>query len=150
MSQSKLLERIRQDITAAQKGQDRQKLGALRLLVSEINYRQIDAKDELSDDRVIEVLRREAKKREEASEIYAKADDEPRLAQEKYELELIRSYLPAMMNEADIFAVVKKAKEETGKSGGVLIGEVMGRLKGKADGAVVARLVGQIEGNAGN
>ncbi len=64
-----------------------------------------------------------------------------RADQEKYELGIIKTYLPELMNEELITAEVEKIAAETDKRGGQLIGMVAGRLKGKADGSLIAKIV---------
>lgn len=131
-------------MTAAQKAGDSLLLGALRLIVSEMSYAKVDPRsDELSDEEVVKVLMKEAKKRKESMEIYEKAGAEDKFNQEKYELGVISSYLPEMMSEAQVEIEIDKVAKETGLLGGRLMGAVMGRLKGKAEGAVINRIVNE-------
>lgn len=126
----------------AQKSGDTRLLGALRLILSELSYAQVDFKGgELPDEEVIKVLFKEAKKRKEAMEIYEKAGEATRADQEKYELEVISQYLPSMMDLASVEAEVAKVAAETGLRGGKLMGAVMGRLRGKADGGMINKIV---------
>ena len=119
-------------------------LGALKLLLSELSYAKVDGKsEELSDEEVVRVLGKEAKKRKDSIEIYEKIGDVARTDQEKYELALIEKYLPSMMAEADVEAEVAKIAAETGLTGGRLMGAVMGKLKGKADGGTINKIVSQ-------
>lgn len=143
-----IAEKIYADQIQAMKQKDSRLLGVLRLLTSSINYKKIDLMtDVLSDEDAISVLRTEAKKRKESIEVYERVGAQDRADQEKYELGVIESYLPAQMGEDEIKKVVEDVAKETGKTGGVLIGAVMGRLKGKADGSLVAKLVGQYQTN---
>ena len=117
-------------------------LGILKLILSELSYTQVDYKQgELPDEEVVRVLRKEAKKRNDAIEIYEKVGETARADQERYELDVIEKYLPTMMAEADVEAEVAKIATETGLTGGRLMGAVMGKLKGKADGAVINKIV---------
>ncbi len=136
-----LYQKIREDQTVAQKAQDARLLGVLRLMTSEIAYKAMENHGEVSDEQVIAILTRESKKREEAIAIYEKANDAPRADQEKYELEVIKKYLPELMSEELVMAEVEKIASETGKRGGQLIGMVAGKLKGKADGSLIAKIV---------
>jgi len=139
-----LYQQIRGDMTAAQKAGDSLLLGALRLIVSEMSYAKVDSKgDELSDEEVVRVLMKEAKKRKESMEIYEKAGATDKFDQEKFELEVISKYLPEMMSEVQVESEVEKIAKETGLTGGRLMGAVMGRLKGKAEGAVINRIVNE-------
>ncbi len=143
-----LFEKIKTDVTRAQKERDAVLLGVLRLLVSELRYKEIpsvggQAPVELTDEMVIGVLQKEAKKRTESIEIYTKVDDEARADTERYELKVINSYLPTMMSETEVEAQVDRIAAESPLRGGQLVGMVMGKLRGKADGGLVARIVNE-------
>lgn len=135
-----LIDQIKAELVKAQKEQNARLLGCLRLLVSELNYKAIDS-GALTDEIVISVLQKEAKKRQEAIDIYTKVGDSGRADQEKYELAIINMYLPKMMDEAAVEAEVDRVAAESPLRGGQLVGVVMGRLRGKADGGLVARIV---------
>jgi uncharacterized protein YqeY len=99
----------------------------------------------LSDEEIITVLSREAKKRREAAEEFAKAGRTDRAADEKAEGEVIAKYLPAQLSEDDIKKLIADAVASTGAAGPADMGKVMGVIKpkiaGKADGALVSSLV---------
>ena len=99
----------------------------------------------LSDDEIITVLSREAKKRREAAEEFAKANRPDKAAEEKAEGEVIAKYLPAQLSEDDIKKMIAAAVASTGAAGPGDMGKVMGAIKpqiaGKADGALVSSLV---------
>jgi len=137
-----LKETIKKDLLKAQKEADRERVAILKLLWSEIGYLMVERQD--NDEGIIAMLKKEARKRKDSIEIYEKAGDEERLAGEKYELEVIKSYLPEEMGEAEIRKEVERIAKETGITGGRLIGEVMKVLGGKADGKLVARIVGEM------
>lgn len=138
-----LIEQIKLDLTKAQKERNARFLGVLRLLVSELNYKEIDSVGGLTDDLVIGVLQKEAKKRQESVEVYSKLGETARADQEKYELEVINAYLPKMMEEAEVVAEVDRIASGTPLRGGQLVGVVMGQLRGKADGGLVAKIINQ-------
>ena len=141
-SKTMLIDQIKAEIVKAQKEQNAKLLGCLRLLISELNYKAIDA-GVLTDELVVGVLQKEAKKRQESIDIYTKVGDAARADAERYELEIINMYLPKMMEEAEVAAEVDKIAAESPLRGGQLVGVVMGKLRGKADGGLVARLVNQ-------
>ena len=99
----------------------------------------------LSDDEVITVLSREAKKRREASEAFEAAGRADKAALEKAEGEVIAKYLPAQLSADDIKKMIADAIASTGAAGPGDMGKVMGAVKGliagKADGSVVSNLV---------
>lgn len=143
-----LFEQIKTDITRAQKDRNAVLLGVLRLLISELRYKEIppvggQVPGELTDEIVIGVLQKEAKKRTESIEIYAKVNDTARAETERNELEIINSYLPKMMSEEEVELEVDKIAAGSPLRGGQLVGVVMGKLRGKADGGLVARIVNE-------
>jgi uncharacterized protein YqeY len=138
-----LFDQIKSDIVKAQKERNATLLGVLRLLVSELKYKEIDSSGGLTDELVIGVLQKEAKKRQEAIEIYTKVNDVARTEVERQELEIISSYLPQMMTEVEVVAEVDKIAAESPLRGGQLVGVAMGKLRGKADGGLVAKIVNQ-------
>ena len=93
-----LIDQIKTEIVKAQKEQKAKLLGVLRLLVSELNYKAIDA-GTLTDELVVQVLQKEAKKRQESIDIYTKVGDSGRADLERYELEIIKTYLPKMLGD---------------------------------------------------
>jgi len=136
-----LFEQIKTDVTRAQKERNAVLLGVLRLLVSELRYKEIDSQGELTDDLVIGVLQKEAKKRAESIEIYEKVGDKARADVERYELEVIGAYLPKMMTEKEVEIEMDRIAAESPLRGGQLVGVVMGKLRGKTDGGLVAKIV---------
>ena len=134
-----LKETIKTDLFNAQKKADRQLVAILKLLWSEIGYLTVDKKDD--DKGVAAMLKREARKRKDAIEIYEKAGDKQRVKSEEYELKVIKGYLPEEMGEDEIRSRVKQIMEGTEIRGGQLIGLVMKELGGKADGKLVAKIV---------
>jgi hypothetical protein len=137
-----LYSQLKGEAVTAQKAGDTRLLNALRLMLSELSYAQVDFKGgELPDEEVFRVLNKEAKKRKDAIEIYEKVGEVERAEQEKYELALIEKYLPTLMPEVEVEAEVAKIAAETGLTGGRLMGAVMGKLRGKADGGMINKIV---------
>ncbi len=110
---------------------------------SEIGYVLMDNKDKDEDELVLGVLKREAKKRKEAIDIFGKAGDKKRVKENEFELKIIEGYLPKQIGEEEVKKEIAKIAKESGKRGGVLIGEVMRSLKGEVDGGLVAKIVNQ-------
>ena len=98
----------------------------------------------LEDRTIVSLLQKEVKKRNEAIELYEKAGESQRAAQEKYEAEVIDKYLPEMMSEEEITSVVESVVSELDERNmskmGQVIAEVKKRTDGRADGAVIARI----------
>lgn len=141
-------DQINQDLKKALLEGDTFRATVLRGLKSAIGYAEVATgkRDEgLSDDEVITLFQKEAKKRQESADMYAKAGDNDRATKELDEKAIIGEYLPAELTEDEIVKLVDAAVREldaaTMASMGQVIGAVKAQAKGAADGAVVARLV---------
>jgi uncharacterized protein YqeY len=133
-------ERISSDVKAAMKAGDRERVGALRLVLSEL---QKAAKEGDGDEQA--VLRRERKRRREAEQAYRDAGREDLAAAEAYEAEAIEAYLPAELSDAELDELVRRAVAETGAASprdmGRAIKHVMEASGGRADGRRVSAKV---------
>ena len=143
-----VIEQVRTDMTSAMKAGERERAGALRLVLSEL---QKAAKDDGGDE--LAVLRRERKRRLEAAEQF-RAGGRPELAdQEESEAELIQGYLPAELDDAELEALVADAIAQTGATSpqdmGQVMKTVMGRVAGRADGKRVSAHVRRALESAG-
>ncbi len=140
-----LNEKINADMKAAMKSKDKFKLSVIRMLKSEIINEEIQQKGQLEDDKVLEVLNRELKKRRDASEEYKNAGREETVQDLDKEIEIILSYMPEQLSEEEIQEFVKEAVEQTGAQTKKDIGKVMGvlmpKVKGKADGRTVNKIL---------
>jgi uncharacterized protein YqeY len=140
-------EQLKKDLTEAIRGRDEITSGTIRMVLTAITNEEVAGKEArvLSDEEVITVLSREAKKRREAAEAFENAGRADKSALEKSEGEVIAKYLPAQLSEADIAAIIAEAIASTGAQGPGDMGKVMGAVKpkiaGKADGGVVSALV---------
>ena len=136
------LERLTTDMKAAMKGGDKPRLEVLRMLISDLKKKAIDAKvDNLPDDEEVAVLQKAVKTRGD-SVAQAKAANRADIAQkEQFEIEVITSYLPQQMSAAEVADKVKALAAEIGYAGGKDTGrfmkEWMARYKGLADGKLV-------------
>ena len=147
---SELKARLQSDLTTAMKGRDELSAATIRMALTAITNEEVAGKEhrELSDDDVVTVLGREAKKRREAAEAYDAAS-RPELAErERAELSVLQAYLPQALSEAQVQAIIDGAVAQvtaTGASGGAAMGQVMKlvqpQVKGRADGGQVAALV---------
>ena len=142
-----LKETLKTDLTEAIRSSDKVVSGTIRMVLTAITNEEVSGKEArvLSDDEIITVLSREAKKRREAAEEFAKAGRAEKAEEEKAEGEVIAKYLPAQLSEADIKALIAAAVASTGAAGPADMGKVMGAIKpqiaGKADGSLVLSLV---------
>ena len=142
-----LKETLKTDLTEAIRSSDKVVSGTIRMVLTAITNEEVSGKEArvLTDDEIITVLSREAKKRREAAEEFAKAGRTDKAAEEKSEGEVIAKYLPAQLSEDDIKQLIAAAVASTGASGPADMGKVMGAIKpqiaGKADGSLVSSLV---------
>jgi uncharacterized protein YqeY len=140
-------EQLKLDLTEAIRSRNEIVSGTIRMVLTAITNEEVSGKEarQLSDEEVIAVLSREAKKRREAAEAFAEAGRTDKATLEKAEGEVIAKYLPAQLTEADIAAMIAEAIAATGAAGPADMGKVMGAIKakiaGKADGSVVSSLV---------
>jgi len=131
---------VQDDAAAALKAGDRERAGALRLIVSELQKAE---KEGPSD--AVAVLQRERKRRVEAAEAYEKAGRDDLAAGERREVDLIDPYLPAQLEDAELESLVDEAVGETGASSpkdmGQVMSAVMPKVAGRADGKRVSAVV---------
>jgi uncharacterized protein len=133
-------QRIKADVAAAMKAGDRERVAALRLVLSEL---QKGEKEGGADPQAI--LRRERKRRRESEAAYRDAGRDDLAAQEAFEAEVIEAYLPAELTDAELDRLVRAAIDETGAQGrrdmGRAIKHVMAAADGRADGRRVSEQV---------
>lgn len=140
-------ERLRAELTEAIRSRDEITSSTIRMVLTAITNEEVAGKEArvLSDDEVITVLSREAKKRREAADAFEMAGRPDKAALEKSEGEVIVKYLPAQLSLDEIKKIIADAIASTGAIGPADMGKVMGAVKpliaGKADGSVVSTLV---------
>lgn len=141
-----LEEKIAAEVITALKSGDQKTAGLLRFLTAQIKNKGIENRaagkpEALSDEEVLEIFRREAKKRKEAIALYEQGGRPELAAAEKEELVMIEKYLPAQMDKEGIRAVVREVKSAAGNEFSSVMKESMARLKGKADGKLVSEVI---------
>jgi len=140
-----LLEQIQEDLTAALKEKNELQVSTLRLLLAEIHNRKIEKQAELTDEDIVAVLRKEAKKRQESVEAFQKGDRQELADKESNELTILSKYLPQEMDPQELEKIVKEVISEVGAQGagdfGKVMGVVMSKVKGRIDGAKVSEVV---------
>lgn len=139
---------IDQDLKQALLGGDRLKSDTLRVIKSVILNEEIALKKRdlgLSNQEIISCLQKESKKRQEAADLYTKANSLDRAEKELTEKKIIEAYLPVALSESELVGlideVIGKYQNLTPKDMGVIIGQVKKESEGRADGATIARLV---------
>lgn len=141
-------EQIDQDLKTAMLAGEKDLVTTLRGLKSVILYAEVASGDReagLTDDQIIDAFSKEAKKRQESSELYTKGGNDERAAAELVEKTIIEKYLPAQLGDAELASIIDAVITETGAPGpqamGQVIGGVKAKTKGAADGAKIAQLV---------
>jgi uncharacterized protein len=137
--------KITDDMKAAMKAKEAQRLSAIRLLLAAIKQREVDERKDLSDGEIASVIDKMIKQRRDSISQFQAANRKDLVDVETFELNLLSGYLPRQMSEADIAVEVAAALAQTGAKGAADMGKVMGVLKGKltgrADLAKVSALV---------
>ena len=140
-----LKERINEDMKAAMRARDPERLSAIRLLLAAIKQREVDERIQLDDAAVISVIDKMLKQRKDSISQYEVAGRQDLVAAERFEAELLQTYLPAGLSAEEVAAAVAAAVAETSAGGPGDMGKVMGvlkpRLAGRADMTEVSKLV---------
>jgi uncharacterized protein YqeY len=137
--------RISEAMKDAMRARDKDRLGAIRLILAEFKKIEVDERIDVSDERAITVLDKMVKQRRESIKQY-EAGGRPELAAtEQAEIEVIQQFLPAALSEAEISDIISKAIKETGATSMKEMGAVMNiarpQLQGRADMGLVSQLV---------
>ncbi len=129
-----LKEQIVSDMKSAMKAHDTAKLSCIRLLLAAIKQREVDERVEPTDELVIGVIGKLIKQRRDSVEQYKAANRTDLADKESAEIAVLSTYMPKMMDEAEIEAAVKAIVAELGVTGMAAMGKVMGAVKGKLAG----------------
>jgi uncharacterized protein YqeY len=122
-----LKEKLQADLSTAMKARDEVRIRTLRMALTAVTNEEVAGKSarELSDDEVVKVLTREAKKRREAAEAFAQAGRDQQAQAERDENAVLEEYLPAQLSDADLSALVADAIKESGAEGPRAMGQVI-------------------------
>jgi uncharacterized protein len=138
---SQLFDRLKDDLTASRRAQDKPLTLLLGTLVSDVKNREIELRRPVTDEDVTDVLTRGAKRRRESIEMYAKGGRDDLAAKERNEVEVISHYLPERASDDEIRAAVREAITGGAANVGAVMGKVAPRFKGRADGSAVNAIV---------
>jgi len=143
-----MLEQIQNDLRESLKNKDEIKVSTLRLLIGAIKNFAIEKESTSyipADEEILEVIRKEAKKRKESIEQFEAGGRNELVEKETKELQILQSYLPAQMSEKEVEKIIEQKIQELGATSAAEIGKVMGtlsqELKGKADMGFVSSIV---------
>jgi uncharacterized protein len=151
---NELKQQLRADLTDAMRARDQVRLRTLRMALTSITNEEVsgDAVHELSDEQIVKVLTREAKKRREAADAFEAAGRADQAEAERAEGDVLAGYLPAQLPDEELTAVVAAAIAETGATGMPAMGKVMKavtpRVADRAEGGRVAAEVRRQLGTA--
>lgn len=142
MTTTSLKDRIQDDMKAAMKARETERLNAIRLLMAAIKQKEVDERITLDDAAVAAVIDKMIKQRRDSINQYEKAGREDLAAAERAEIDVLSPYQPAQLSDEEVTAAVKAAIAQTGAAGPADMGKVMGILKpqlaGKTDLAAVS------------
>lgn len=140
-----LKNRITDDMKAAMKGGDKDRLGVIRLILAALKQREVDERIVLDDAQVTGVLEKMLKQRKDSIEQYTAAGRDDLAAVERAESAVIQAYLPEPLGDAEIDLIVARAISESGASGAKDMGKVIGLVRpqvaGRADMGAISELV---------
>lgn len=143
-----LTEKLLEDQKLAMKSKDELALSTIRLLRSSVSYARIEKGGDLTDDEVLQVLTREAKRRREAIDAAVSGGRSDVAEKERAELEIITAYLPEQLDETEIEAIAREVATQVGASDpsdrGKVMGLLMKRIRGRADGKLAGLVVERI------
>lgn len=135
-----LLATLRGDQVAARKAADKDRTLLLGTVLAALKNRELELSEPLTDDDVVEVLRKQIKQRLDSVEQYTKAARTDLAAREQAEVDALKHYLPPEADPAEIRAAADAAIAAGATDLGRLMGQLMGRFKGSADGRTINRI----------
>ncbi|MDH3887869.1 MAG: GatB/YqeY domain-containing protein [Gammaproteobacteria bacterium] len=140
-----LKDRITDDVKDAMRAKDKPRLATLRLITAAIKQQEVDERIELDDTQLLSLLDKMCKQRRESISQFEKAARDDLIAQEVSELDIIKTYLPEQLGEAEIAALIDETMAATGAASIKDMGKVMGQLKpklqGRADMGAVSAMI---------
>jgi len=140
-----LRDQVPEDLKTALRGKKSLDLSVLRMLQAAIKNREIDNKDELNDEEIVQVVSSEIKKRRDAIEAFTKVSREDAAEAEQLEINVLMKYMPEQLSEEEVASKVQELVAGSGAAGlkdlGIAMKVVMPALKGKADGKLINKYV---------
>jgi uncharacterized protein YqeY len=137
-----LKERITDDMKAAMRSGEKERLGVIRMITSAIKQREVDERITLDDAQVLSVLEKMIKQRKESLVQFQAGNRQDLVDKESAEITLLQGYLPAQLSDSELDSLIEEAITATGASSIKDMGKVMGLIKGKAQGRADMGAVG--------
>ena len=140
-----LKQRINDDTREAMRARDKERVAALRMILAAVKQKEVDSRTELDDAGVLAVLEKMARQHQDSIEQFEKAGRNDLVEKERFELDVVRTYLPEPLDEAEIARIIDETVAETGAASVKDMGKVMAaikpRLQGRADMSAVSARV---------
>ena len=137
--------RTSEDVKAAMRSKDKERLAALRLIQAAFKQKEVDERIELDDSQCIAILDKMAKQHRDSIEQFKQASRDDLVEKEQYELDIIEAYLPAQLSDDEINQMINDTIAATGaesiKDMGKVMGQLKGQLQGRADMGKVSGLI---------
>lgn len=137
-----LKDRITDDMKAAMRAGEKERLGVIRMITSAIKQREVDERITLDDTQVLSVLEKMIKQRKESLVLFQAGNRQDLVEKEAAEITLLQGYLPSQLSDAEIDSLIKDAIAATGAASIKDMGKVMAVIKGKAQGRADMAAVG--------
>lgn len=145
---SDLKTRISDDVKAAMRAQDKERLVTLRMITSAIKQREVDERIQLDDTQVLAVLDKMARQHRDSIAQFESAGRHDLVKKEQFELSIVTGYLPQPLSEGEVVALIKAAIAATGAASARDMGKVMGILKPKIQGRFdMGKVGGMVKAN---
>jgi len=145
---AKLTEQIRADLTESMKARTAERTSTLRMLQSALKNEQINTQHELSDEEAMSIIRKSVKQRQDSVEQFTKGNRPELAAKEAAEIEILKSYLPPELSDADLESGIREIVTSTGaqskKDMGKVMKEANAQFKGRADGKKIQEMVSRL------
>jgi len=142
---SELKQQISEDVKSAMRSKDKARLAVLRLIQAALKQQEVDERIELDDTQVLVILNKLAKRHRDSIEQFEQAGRSDLVEKERFELQVVQSYLPQQLGEEEISRSIQSVISESGASSMKDMGKVMGllkpRLEGRADMSKISALV---------
>mgnify|MGYP003458885027 CR=1 FL=1 len=140
-----MVEKLKQDMIAAMKAKDKDRLTTIRMIKGDLDKEHIDKKREINDDLLIEVVNRGIKQRKASNLEFEKGGRDDLIQKTQAELEILQSYLPAQLSEEEIVSIIDEAFQIVNPEGprdmGKIMKEIQPKLKGRADMKEVSEII---------
>lgn len=147
-------DKLMEDLKLAMKNKDKLKKDTITMVRAAIKQREVDERIELSDDDVIDIISKQIKERRASIEEFRKGDRQDLMDKASDEIEILLDYLPQQLTEEELIDIVKETINEheikSAKDMGLLMKNIMPKVKGKADGKMVSKIAQDLLNKPGN